>query len=193
LRAQGLAAPHSAAIGFQMHAFAATACVWLGRFDDAIGHWELAVEATPDEKLKAAIRGAIADAKLSEALRTQTPMPHDVLKQVRAWSEATPPAETDEVRSALQHRAAMLRLVEGTSAEAMSLCESAVRWLDTRPDAHSHPEWQVAAATLVIAYARSGRTGEAEELMAQLASDGSLYEAAAAELSTAIGGSAEGA
>ncbi len=192
LATQALAEPHADNVTWQMQLFAGSACMQLGRFVDAVRHLELAAAATSDEKMTAAIRGAVGDAKLSESLRTRTPLPSDELAQVRAWVEATPPGETDEVRSALAHRLAMLRLLEGDPAQAVSLCEPAVQCLAAQPEAHSRPEWQVAAATLVIAYARSGRTGEAMELMAKLPPDGSLSPAASAELAAAVDGSASG-
>jgi hypothetical protein len=84
----------------------------------------------------------------------------------------------------------MLRLLEGDPAEAVSLCESALRWLDAQPEARTRPHWQLTAATLVIAYARSGRTSEARELVGQLSPDGSLSAAASAELASSVGDSA---
>lgn len=189
LTAQALAEPRNATITWQMHLFAGNACMQLGRFADAVGHLEMAVNANPDETMKAAIRGDMADAKLAEALRTRIAMPEAELEQVRAWMDGTPPAAGEMATSARAHRAAMLWLVEDDPVEAVSACGPAVQWLEAQPEGHSRPEWQVAAATLVIAYARSGRTGEARALMARLSPQGALYEAAGAELSPSVGDS----
>jgi hypothetical protein len=189
LTAQGLAAPHDATMEWQMRLFAGNACFQLGRFADAVAHFEAAVDGNPDESMNATIRGDMADAKLTEALRTRTPMSETELAQVRAWIDATPPAPAP-ASPALQHRNAMLRLLENDPVAAVSLCETSLASLEARPGDHPLSHWQLVAATLVIANARSGRPDRAVELQAQLATDAWLYAAAAAELAADVSDSA---
>ena len=177
LTAQALAEPHNATMTWQMHLFAGNACMQLGKFADAIRHLEIAVGANPDDKQRAAIRSDIADAKLTEALRARTPLSGTELEQVRTWI-AAPASAAGPASPALQHREAMLRLAENDPVAAATLCEAALESLEP----HTRVEWQLVAATLVIAHARSGRMSQARELTAQLSPDGPLYAAATAEL-----------
>ncbi len=168
LTAQALAEPHSSTIAWQMHLYAGNASHQLGRFVEAAQHLEMAIDENSNDKMKAVIRSDIADAKLTEALRARTPIPQAELKQLRAWIDATPPASAEPAKSALQHRLAMLRLLEGDPADAVPLCDTALLWLGTQPEGRARPDWQLVAATLVIAYARAGRENDARKLLAEL-------------------------
>jgi hypothetical protein len=168
---------------------AAGACLELGRFGEAVGRFEAVVEASGDEGAKALVRANVADARLTEALRTGAALSEADLEQLRGWMQATPAPASEFDEMARLHRTAMLRLAEGDPAQAVSLCERTFHWLDAQPGARSQPVWEVTAATLVIAYARSGRESDARDLLAQLATSNPLYEAAAAELSPSVKGS----
>lgn len=190
---RALAQPHSAPLAWQIHALAALAHTRAGDFTGAIRELEAGLEAAPGGRIAAVLRSNIADATFSEALRSQAVLPEAELDRLRAWAQARPGASVDLVKMAKLHTLAMLRLLEGCPDEAVSLCERAFNMHQAQPDPRSRPGWQVTAATLVIAYARSGRESEARELMAQLAPTGPLYDAAGRELGSTVDGSSPGA
>ena len=83
----------------------------------------------------------------------------------------------------------MLRLLEGDPADAVPLCDTALLWLGTQPEGRARPDWQLVAATQVIAYARAGRENDARQLLAELLPTHPLTAAATAELAAAVDGS----
>jgi hypothetical protein len=178
---QALAQPHNETLAWQMQMLAAVAITREGRFLDAVPRWEAVLAASPNGRLSALIRANIADVKFTEVLRTGVPLSDDEFDQMRAWAEESPAGSSPQAMAGL-HRKAMLRLLEGHPDEAISVCSPAFEWYQAQPDPRSRAEWQVTAATLVIAYARAGQETKARAMLSDLSPAGVLYDAAVREL-----------
>jgi hypothetical protein len=190
LSSQALVNPANSLLALEFHALAAVASARLGRFLESAGHWASISEIATDHRIKEAARGNVADAKLADALRTRAAVPEQELEQFRSWLGDLRQPLTSAEESARLHFVGMLRLAEGDPVEAVSLCERSLR-LDSEADRGG--DRPMVVATLVIAYARSGRASAARKLLAELSPTHPLHDAAAAELAAAVDGSPSGA